>query len=145
LLRYLSEIRFQVLDSDLSAIYPWIRNNSEEASDWWSKLKRFLCYESQHQSQSNEKSLVKFDYEKAVLNYLGTQSTFNSSSGRSLISVCTLAESTRAAFNKISFYLYIHLSIDLYIYLYIYIHMYIDIHTYIYPYICIYIYIYRYI
>jgi len=35
-----------------------------------------LCYESQHQSQSNEKSLVQFDYEKAVLNYLGTQSTF---------------------------------------------------------------------
>jgi len=32
---------------------------------------------SQHQSQSNEKSLVQFDYEKAVSNYLGTQSTFN--------------------------------------------------------------------
>jgi len=63
-------------DSDLSAIYPWIRNNSEEASDWWSKLKRLLCYESQHQSQSNEKSLVQFDYEEAVSNYLGTQSTF---------------------------------------------------------------------
>jgi len=63
-------------DSNLSAIYPYIRNNSEEASDWWSKLKRLLCYESQHQSQSNEKSLVQFDYEKAVLNYLGTQSTF---------------------------------------------------------------------
>ena len=31
---------------------------------------------SQHQSQSNEKSLVQFDYEKAVSNYLGTQSTF---------------------------------------------------------------------
>jgi len=31
----------------------------------------------QHQSQSNEKSLVQFDYEKAVSNYLGTQSTFN--------------------------------------------------------------------
>jgi len=42
-----------------------------------SKLKRLLCYESQHQSQSNEKSLVQFDYEKAVSNYLGTQSTFN--------------------------------------------------------------------
>jgi len=27
---------------------------------------------------SNEKSLVQFDYEKAVSNYLGTQSTFNS-------------------------------------------------------------------
>jgi len=40
-------------------------------------LKRLLCYESQHQSQSNEKSLVQFDYEKAVSNYLGTQSTFN--------------------------------------------------------------------
>jgi len=42
-----------------------------------SKLKRLLCYESQHQSQRNEKSLVQFDYEKAVSNYLGTQSTFN--------------------------------------------------------------------
>jgi len=41
-----------------------------------SKLKRLLCYESQHQSQSNEKSLVQFDYEKAVSNYLGTQSSF---------------------------------------------------------------------
>ena len=30
---------------------------------------------SQHQSQSNENSLVQFDYEKAVSNYLGTQST----------------------------------------------------------------------
>ena len=39
-------------------------------------MKRLLCYESQHQSQSNEKSLVQFDYEKAVSNYLGTQSTF---------------------------------------------------------------------
>ena len=29
-----------------------------------------------YQSQSNEKSLVQFDYEKAVSNYLGTQSTF---------------------------------------------------------------------
>ena len=42
-----------------------------------SKLKRLLCYESHHQSQSNEKSLVQFDYEKAVSNYLCTQSTFN--------------------------------------------------------------------
>jgi len=41
-----------------------------------SELKCLLCYESQHQSQSNEKSLVQFDYEKAVSNYLGTQSTF---------------------------------------------------------------------
>jgi len=41
-----------------------------------SKLKRLLCYESQHQRQSNEKSLVQFDYEKAASNYLGTQSTF---------------------------------------------------------------------
>jgi len=32
---------------------------------------------SQNQSQSNEKSLVQFDYEKAVSNYLDTQSTFN--------------------------------------------------------------------
>ena len=35
-----------------------------------------MSYESQHQSQSNEKSLVQFDYVKAVSNYLGTQSTF---------------------------------------------------------------------
>jgi len=63
--------------NNLSAIYPWIRNNSEEASDDVSKLKRLLCYESQHQSQSDEKSLEKFGYEKAVSNYLGTQSTFN--------------------------------------------------------------------
>ena len=42
-----------------------------------SKLKRLLCYESQHQSQSNEKSLVQFDHEKAGSNYLGTQSTFD--------------------------------------------------------------------
>ena len=35
-----------------------------------SKLKRLLCYESQHQSQSNEKSLVQFDYEKAVFELL---------------------------------------------------------------------------
>jgi len=42
-----------------------------------SKLKRLLCYESQHQSQSNEQSLVQFVYEKAISNYLGTQSTFN--------------------------------------------------------------------
>jgi len=41
-----------------------------------SKLKRLLCYESQHQSPSNEKSLVQFYYEKAVSNYLSTQSTF---------------------------------------------------------------------
>jgi len=40
-------------------------------------MKRLLCYDSQHQSQSNEKSLVQFDYEKAVSNYLGTQSTVN--------------------------------------------------------------------
>ena len=42
-----------------------------------SKLKRLLCYESQHQSQRNAKLLVQFDYEKAVSNYLGTQSSFN--------------------------------------------------------------------
>ena len=41
-------------------------------------MKRLLCYESQHQSQSNEESLVQFDDEKAVSNYLGTQSTFKS-------------------------------------------------------------------
>ena len=40
-------------------------------------MKRLLCYESQHRSQSNEKSLVQFDYEKAVSTYLGKQSTFN--------------------------------------------------------------------
>jgi len=67
---YMSEIRFQVLDSDLSAI--------DE-----SKLKRLLCYESQHQSQSNEKSLVQFDYEKAVSIYLGAQGTFKGGGGDS--------------------------------------------------------------
>jgi len=77
LLRYLSEIRFQVL----TAIYPRFTHESgtirkKQAIDV-SKLKRLLCYESQHQRQSNEKSLVQFDYEKAVSNYLGTQSTFN--------------------------------------------------------------------
>jgi len=76
LLRYLSEIRFQVL----TAIYPRFTHESgtirkKQAIDV-SKLKRLLCYESQHQSQSNEKSLVQFDYEKAVSNCLGTQSTF---------------------------------------------------------------------
>jgi len=77
LLRYLTEIRFQVL----AAIYPRFTHESgtirkKQAIDV-SKLKRLLCYESQHQSLSNEKSLVQFDYEKAVSNYLGTQSTFN--------------------------------------------------------------------
>jgi len=77
LLRYLSEIRFQVL----TAIYPRFTHESgtirkKQAIDV-SKLKRLFCYESQHQSQSNEKSLVQFDYEKAVSNYLGTQGTFN--------------------------------------------------------------------
>jgi len=72
----MSEIRFQVL----TAIYPRFTHESgtirkKQAIDV-SKLKRLLCYESQHQSQSNEKSLVQFDYEKAVPNYLGTQSTF---------------------------------------------------------------------
>jgi len=76
LLRYLSEIRFQVL----TAIYPRFTHESgtirkKQAIDV-SKLKRLLCYESQHKSQRNEKSLVQFDYEKAVMNYLGTQSTF---------------------------------------------------------------------
>jgi len=66
----------------LTAIYPRFTHESgtirkKQAIDV-SKLKRLLCYESQHQSQSNEKSLVQFDYEKAVSNYLGTQSTFNS-------------------------------------------------------------------
>jgi len=75
LLRYLSEIRFQVL----AAIYPRFTHESgtirkKQAIDE-SKLKRLLCHESQNQSQSNEKSLVQFDYDKAVSNYLGTQST----------------------------------------------------------------------
>jgi len=64
----------------MSAMYPRFshepRNNSEEASIEVSKLKRLVCYESQHQSHSNEKSLAQFDYEKAVSNYLGTQSAF---------------------------------------------------------------------
>jgi len=76
LLRYLSEIRLQVL----TAIYPRFTHESgttrkKQAIDV-SKLKRLLCYESQHHSQSNEKSLVQFYYEKAVSICLGTQSTF---------------------------------------------------------------------
>ena len=76
MLRNLREIRYQVL----TAIYPRFTHESgairkQQAIDV-SKLKRRLCYESQHQSQRNEKSLVQFDYEKAVSNYLGTQSTF---------------------------------------------------------------------
>jgi len=64
----------------MTAIYPRFTHESgtirkKQAIDV-SKLKRLLCYESQHQSQRNEKSLVQFDYEKAVSNYLGTQSTF---------------------------------------------------------------------
>jgi len=56
LLRYLSEIRFQVL----TAISPRFIHESgtirkKQAIDV-SKLKRLLCYESQHQSQRNEKS-----------------------------------------------------------------------------------------
>jgi len=65
----------------MAAIYPRFThesgtNRKKQAMDV-SKLKRLLCYESQHKSQSNEKSLVQFDYEKAVSNYSGTQSTFN--------------------------------------------------------------------
>ena len=76
MLRYLSEIRFQVL----TTVFPRFTHESgtirkKQAIDV-SKLKRLLCYESQHQSSGNEKSLVQFDYEKAVSNYLGTQSTF---------------------------------------------------------------------
>ena len=76
LLRYLSEIRFHVL----TAISPRFTHESgtirkKQAIDV-SKLKRLLCFESQHQSQkSSEKSLVQFDHEKAVSNYLSTQST----------------------------------------------------------------------
>jgi len=73
LLRYLSEIRFQVL----TEVYPRFTHESgtirkKQAIDV-SKLKRLLCYESQNQSQSNEKSLVQFDYEKAVSNYFFTE------------------------------------------------------------------------
>jgi len=64
----------------MAEIYPRFTHESgtirEKPAIDVSKLKRLLCYESQHQSQSNEKSLVQFDYEKAVSNYLGTQSTF---------------------------------------------------------------------
>jgi len=56
------------------------RVNPKQAIDV-SKLRRLLCYESQHQSQSNEKSLVQFDCEKAVSNYLGTQSIFKENRG----------------------------------------------------------------
>ena len=69
----------------LTAIYPRFTHESgtirkKQAIDV-SKLKRLLGYESQHQRQNNEKSLVQFDYEKAVSNYLGTQSTFNPNAG----------------------------------------------------------------
>jgi len=65
----------------LTAIYPRFTHESgtirkKQAIDL-SNQKRLLCYESQHQSQSNEKSLVQFDYEEAVSNYLGAQSIFN--------------------------------------------------------------------
>jgi len=78
LLRYLSEIRFQVL----TAIYPRFTHESgtirkKQAIDA-SKLNVFYAM-SHSISQSNEKSLVQFDYEKSVSNYLGTQSTFNRS------------------------------------------------------------------
>jgi len=70
LLRYLSEIRFQVL----AAIYPRFTRESgtirKKQAIEVSKLKRLLCYESQHQSQSNEKSLVQFDYEKSCFELL---------------------------------------------------------------------------
>jgi len=56
-----------------------------------SKLKRLLCYDTQHQSQSNEKSLVQFDYEKAVSNYLGTQSNFKSNSAHVHEQVSTMS------------------------------------------------------
>jgi len=64
----------------MTAIYPRFTHESgtirkKQAIDV-SKLKRLLCYELQHRSQSNEKSFVQFDYEKAVSNYIGTQSTF---------------------------------------------------------------------
>jgi len=65
----------------MAAIYPRFIHESwtirkKQAIDV-SKLKRLLCYESQHQSQSNEKSIVQFNYEDYASNYLGTQSTFN--------------------------------------------------------------------
>jgi len=58
----------------MAAIYPRFTHESgtirkKQAIDV-SKLKRLLCYESQHQSQSNEKSLVQFDDEKAVFELL---------------------------------------------------------------------------
>jgi len=60
-----------------------------------SKLKRLLCYESQHQSQSYEKSLEQFDYEKAVSNYVGTQSTFKG--GRGDIRYCAILWAMRGS------------------------------------------------
>ena len=70
----------------LTAIYPRFTHESgkirEKQEIEVSKLKRRLCYESQHQSQSNKKSLAQFDYEKAVSKYLGTRSTFNAARTR---------------------------------------------------------------
>jgi len=80
----------------MAAIYPRFTHESgtirkKQATDV-SKLKRLLCYESQHQSQSNAKSLVQFDYEKPVLNYLGTQSTFNPNFRQMVQLVCPTIE-----------------------------------------------------
>ena len=62
--------------------------------------------ESQHQSQSNEKSLVQFDYEKAVSNYLGTQSTFNpnglTQGGRSFVTCSNLGSTLEGALQLLS-------------------------------------------
>jgi len=88
----------------MTAIYPLFTHASgtiwkKQAIDV-SKLKRLLCFESQHQSQSNEKSLVQFDYEKAVSNYLGAQSTFNPT--------LNLVSYSRGVHIYICVYIYIH-------------------------------------
>ena len=73
-------------------------------------------------SQSNEKSLVQFDYEKAVSNYLGTQSTF-----KTLIDlICTNSGKleTRIYLSiSLGLTLNAYRSFNLYIYLYRYIYI----------------------
>ena len=95
-----------------------------------SKLKRLLCYESQHQSQSNEKSLVQLDYEKAVSNKLGTQSTFKYvnfhvvyRANQAEYAIRILVAACQKYVNKYSKCIGICLSIYLYLYIYIYINI----------------------
>jgi len=83
------------------------------------KLKRLLRHESQHQSQSNERSLVRFDHEKAVSNYLGTQSTFKPTCPPSFLKeageLCVALKNAGAQERRAA---YLYLSVSVYICLY---------------------------